>query len=167
MEYFQKPIDSLVYMPNYSGKKSWCNYVFGLMTPPEYGVSTNIGQNFAETLQFEVLAVKNFFFFITCIFLWKKSWIGGKCIFHDCLKGLKGTSSNTLKLFFLQNVFFALPFQYLWKMHLIPIQDFFHQKMRVIEKKELTFFKNYCSGTQLYLWIWSPFYLSHVISTSS
>ena len=27
------------------------------------GVSTNIGQNFAETLQFEDLAVKNFFLF--------------------------------------------------------------------------------------------------------
>ena len=40
---------------------SWFKLVFGLMTPPEYGVSTNIGQNFAETLQIEDLAVKIFF----------------------------------------------------------------------------------------------------------
>ena len=40
MKSFQKSIDSLVYMPNYSGKKnlepnSWFKYVLGLMTPPE------------------------------------------------------------------------------------------------------------------------------------
>ena len=56
-EIFTRPLDSLVYMPNYPGKiklepNSWFKYVFGLMTPPEQGVSTNIGQNFAETLQF-------------------------------------------------------------------------------------------------------------------
>jgi hypothetical protein len=33
------------------------------MTPPKEGVFTNIGKNFAETLQFENLAVKNFFLF--------------------------------------------------------------------------------------------------------
>ena len=33
------------------------------MTPTKWGVSTNIGKNFAETLQFEYLAVKNFFLF--------------------------------------------------------------------------------------------------------
>ena len=43
------------------------------MTPPKKGVSPNIGKNFAEWLQFEDLAVKNSFSFITCIFLWEKN----------------------------------------------------------------------------------------------
>ena len=43
------------------------------MSPPEEGVSTNIGQNFAETLQFEDVAVKNFFlFYYVYIFVTKK-----------------------------------------------------------------------------------------------
>ena len=42
---------------------SWFKQVFGLMTPTEQGVSTNIGQNIAETLQFEDLAVKTFCLF--------------------------------------------------------------------------------------------------------
>ena len=33
------------------------------MTPPEQGISTNIGQNFAETLQFQDPAVTTFFSF--------------------------------------------------------------------------------------------------------
>ena len=33
------------------------------MTPPKEGVLTNIGKNFAETLQIEDLAVKNVFLF--------------------------------------------------------------------------------------------------------
>ena len=33
------------------------------MTPPKEGVFTNIGKNFAETLQFEDLAGKNVLFF--------------------------------------------------------------------------------------------------------
>ena len=33
------------------------------MTPQKEGVFTNIGKNFAETLQFEDLAVKKFFLF--------------------------------------------------------------------------------------------------------
>ena len=40
--------------------------------PPKEGVFTNIGKNFAETLQFEDLAVKNFFqFFYALIFVKK------------------------------------------------------------------------------------------------
>ena len=42
---------------------SWLMLVFGLMTPPKEGVFTNIGKNFAETLQIEDLAVKNVFLF--------------------------------------------------------------------------------------------------------
>ena len=34
---------------------------FWINDPPKQGFSTNIGKNFAETLQFEDLAVKNFF----------------------------------------------------------------------------------------------------------
>ena len=33
------------------------------MTPPKEGVFTNIGKNFADTLQIEDLAVKNVFLF--------------------------------------------------------------------------------------------------------
>ena len=36
---------------------------FGLITHPKQGVSTNIGKNFDETLQFEDFAVKNVFLF--------------------------------------------------------------------------------------------------------
>ena len=55
-------------MPNHSGKKnlepnSWLKLVFGLMTPPKESVFTNIGKNFAETLQIEDLAIKNVFLF--------------------------------------------------------------------------------------------------------
>ena len=55
-------------MPNHSGKKnlepnSWLKLVFGLMTPTKEGVFTNIGKNFAETLQIEDLAVKIVFIF--------------------------------------------------------------------------------------------------------
>ena len=42
---------------------SWFRLVFGLMTPPKEGVFTSSGKNFAETLQFENRAVKNFFLF--------------------------------------------------------------------------------------------------------
>ena len=52
------------------------------MTPPKKGLSTIIEKNWAETLQFEDLAVKKKILFIMCIFLWKKSWIGTKCICH-------------------------------------------------------------------------------------
>ena len=68
MNIFQKPIGSLIYMPNNSGKKnldpnSWLKLVFGLMTPPKERVFTNIGKNFAKTLQIEDVAVKNVFLF--------------------------------------------------------------------------------------------------------
>ena len=68
MNILQKPIGSLIYMSNHSGKKklkpnSWFKLVFGLMTPPKEGVFTNIGKNFVETLQFKDLAVKNIFLF--------------------------------------------------------------------------------------------------------
>ena len=42
---------------------SWLKLFFGLMTPPKEGVFTNIGKNFAETLQIEDLAAKNVFLF--------------------------------------------------------------------------------------------------------
>ena len=42
---------------------SWLKLVFGLMTPPKEGLFTNIGKNFAETLQIEDLAVKHLFLF--------------------------------------------------------------------------------------------------------
>ena len=41
------------------------------MTSPGLGVSTNIGQNSAETLQFEDLAVKNFF--LLCAYFCEKN----------------------------------------------------------------------------------------------
>ena len=44
------------------------------MTPPKEGVFTNIGKNFAETLQIEDLAVKNvFLFYYVHIFVKKNS----------------------------------------------------------------------------------------------
>ena len=43
---------------------SWLKQVFGLMTPQKLGFSTNIGKKLAKTLQFEDLAVKNFFIFL-------------------------------------------------------------------------------------------------------
>ena len=52
------------------------------MTPPKWGVSTNIGKSFAETLQFEDLAVKNFFLFYYMRIFVKKSLIVIKCIFY-------------------------------------------------------------------------------------
>ena len=68
-----------------------------------------------ETLKFEDLAVKKFFPF------------------------------KHIKTFFLQNVltFFL---QYLWKMHLIPIHDFFHKNMHIIKRKKcLTARSSICS----------------------
>ena len=61
-EIIQKQIGSLVYIPNYPGKKVWSliydlSRFFGLMTPSEQAISTNIGKNFAVTLQFEDVAV--------------------------------------------------------------------------------------------------------------
>ena len=54
------------------------------MTPLELGVSTNIGQNFAVTVQFEDLA---FFFLLLFsyvrIFV-KFYWIGKICIIYEC-----------------------------------------------------------------------------------
>ena len=42
---------------------SWLKLVIGLMTHPKEGVFTNIGKNFAETLQIEDFSVKNVFLF--------------------------------------------------------------------------------------------------------
>ena len=62
-------------------------------------------------------------------FCWKKVIV--------CSKGLKGAPLKTLTLFFPQTVFFFIFFfEYLWKVHLVPIQDFFHKNMHVIKKKE-------------------------------
>ena len=57
-----------------------------------------------------------------------------------CLMGLKGALSNTLKLFFCKWISWFL--------------KRFHVKWARTD-----FFKNHWSGTQLYLWIWSPLYL--------
>jgi hypothetical protein len=93
---------------------SWLKLVIGLMTPPKEGFFTNIGKNFAETLQFEDLAVKNFFLFYNVHIFVKKILNWYKMNFYECLKktknilrkkshsvfeGLKGAPSNTLKLF--------------------------------------------------------------------
>ena len=52
------------------------------MTPPKEYVFTNIGKNFAETLQFEDLPLKNVcLFFYEHIFVKKKIWISIKNIF--------------------------------------------------------------------------------------
>ena len=127
---------------------SWFNSVFGLLTPPEEGASTNIGQNFDETLQFEGLTVKNFFlFYYVHIFVKKKSWIGILCIFHECwekknqkhfaekvivcLKDLKGAPSNTLKLV-LQHVFFSSSIIILEKCISYQIQISFLKNMHAI-----------------------------------
>ena len=53
------------------------------MTPPKVGVFTNIGKNFAETLQIEDLAVEMSFYFTTCIFLWKNSEFVSKTLFMN------------------------------------------------------------------------------------
>ena len=54
------------------------------MTPPKERVFTNIGKNFAETLQFEDLAVKNFFlFYYVHIFVQKNSELLSKTFFMN------------------------------------------------------------------------------------
>jgi hypothetical protein len=54
------------------------------MTPPKEGVFTNIGKNFAETLQIKDLAVKNvFLFYYVHIFVKKNSEFVLKT-FYDC-----------------------------------------------------------------------------------
>ena len=92
------------------------------MTPAKQGVFTNIGKNFAETLQFEDLAVNNFFLFYYVLFCGKKSLIGVKCIFinveektlkektfgrksHSKFEGLKGGPFKHTKKNYLQNMF--------------------------------------------------------------
>jgi hypothetical protein len=79
MNIFQKPIGSLIYMPNHTGKKnlepnSWLKLVFGIMTPPKDGVFTNIGKNFAEMLQIEDFAVNNVFLFYYVHIFVKKNY---------------------------------------------------------------------------------------------
>ena len=84
--------------------------------PSKLAVSTNIRKNFAETLKCEK---KNFFilcaYFCEKILSWyqmhfswiwrkrKKTFCGKR---HSVFEGCKRASLNTLKLFFLQNVFF-------------------------------------------------------------
>ena len=58
------------------------------MTPPKEGVFTNIGKNFAETLQIEDFAVKNvFLFYYVHIFVSKNFFMnGGKKLKTFCGK---------------------------------------------------------------------------------
>ena len=84
------------------------------MTSSKEGVFTNIGKNFAETLQIEDLAVKNVFvFYYVQIFvkkipnLYQKHflWMGGKKLKHfveksfSVFEGPPLSPSNTLWLF--------------------------------------------------------------------
>ena len=112
-----------------------------------------------------------------------KSWIGRKCIFHECWK--KIIKKNILrkksfsvfegspvkpfkhtKTFFPQNVFNFFS-QFSWKMHFIQIQYFFHNSMHLIKKKELFDHKvfklqrfrkvlpNVGGNALLWVWVWT------------
>ena len=85
------------------------------MIPQKLSVFSNIGENFAETLQFEHLVVKHFFLFYYVHIFVKKNGIGIKCIFYECWKerkkknaeknhgvfeGLKGGPFEHTKTFF-------------------------------------------------------------------
>ena len=117
--FFPKPKGSLVYMPNYSGKKTW-SLIHCLSRFLDYWPLQNralpptLGKTLLKLCNLKTLQSKISLFFIMCIFLWrKKPWIGIKCIFHECWrtnkkktfckkksqKGLKGVPSNTLKHF--------------------------------------------------------------------
>ena len=128
---------------------------FWINGPSKIGRFHQIGQNFAETLQFEDLAVKKFFF-TRCIFLWeKKSWIGSKYIFQEYweeeknLKKWFATKSFSVfkkalfkpfkhtMTFFSANILFFLRS---WKMHLIPSQNFISKKY-ARSKKERNFWQ--------------------------
>ena len=105
------------------------------MTPPEYGVFTNIGQNFAETLPkifftlyiFSKKLVSNAFLMNVA----KKNYFAEKVIV--CSKGLKGVPSNTLKLF-PQNIFLK-KFSIIIIFFYLPIQDLFPKNMHLIKRK--------------------------------
>ena len=89
------------------------------MTPPEQGVSTNIWQNFAETLKFEDLAVIFFYLFLLREYFCEKNcelvpnpfFSNVKKKLENILrktvivfKGFKGRPSKHTKTFFSQNV---------------------------------------------------------------
>ena len=63
---------------------------------------------------------------------------------HSVFKGLKGGPLNTLKLFFLHNVFNFF-FNIHKKNHFIPIQNFCPKNMQVVKKKLLTARSSNCS----------------------
>ena len=92
-------------MTNHSGEKnlqpnSWFKLVFGLMNPPKEGVFTNIGKNFAKTLQFEDLAVNIFFsILLGAYFCEKNSEFISKCFMNGEEKNLKHFVEKSFSLF--------------------------------------------------------------------
>ena len=140
--FFQKLIGSLVYMPNYQGKKlepnSLFKQVFELMTPPKQGVSTNIGQNFSETLQFEDLAIKNFFLFYHLLFCEKKKIeLVSNAFFmneknHRVFAGFKGGPFEHTKTFFVIFFIFYFLFYFIFMTNAFATNSrFFHNNMHI------------------------------------
>ena len=131
-------------MPNQSGIQIWIlihglGRFFGLMTPPNKGISTIIGNNFVELLQFEEFAVKNVFLFLLfAYFCGKHLELIPNAFFVNVEKKIK-TFCRKKKTF---SVFQGAPFKpfehtmifsakciFLFnidkKINMIPIQDFF------------------------------------------
>ena len=78
-------------MPNYQEKKlgpnSWYKYVFGLMTPPKKGVSTNIGKKLCHNAAVSrSLKVTTFFPVLRAYFVGGKNLELGKNSFLWMLK---------------------------------------------------------------------------------
>ena len=136
--------------------------------------STKIGKNFAETLQFEDLAVI-FFFFLRAYFCEQnlesvanaffkiierkkcKTFCGKKVLV--CLKGPLLNPSNTLRIFPQNGLNFFL--QHSQKMHLIPIQDFFTKECTQYERQIfLTARSSNCSvSAKIFpMWVEKPYF---------
>ena len=82
--------------------------------------------------------------------------------FSWLFEGFKGDLFKHTKTFFCK-MFFSSFFSIFMKNAFDTNSRFFFSPKNARSRKERTdFFKNYFSGTQLYLWIWSPFYLSYV-----
>ena len=132
MELFQKPMGSLIYMPNHSGKNTW-SLVHGSSRFLDWwpiqnrAFSPTLGQTLLKRCNLKTLQSKISFLFITCIFLWEKLGIGIKNSFLwmmnkklkknilwkkvlVCSKGPPFSPSNILWLFFPANVFFLIFF---------------------------------------------------------